>query len=250
MPTRNLTLCSIYFRLMVYNKEVFMLNVQIAESLIGYITFFIAYCISISISGFFASWIILKMGDDTPEQAGFFTLNPMAHLDILGTLFLILYRFGWSRFIPINPFNIQGRHRALKVLTAFLAEPFAHFILGIISFISLLGIFGKGLLGDSITLVFAQSSSYVFSIGLILLEFFRVNIFLAVIVCLINLCSLAVILWSEKNPEYSVYANLIMFIIPLSLFYVFRNLIVILATALQQVSIFIGYLIASLLHLF
>ena len=227
-----------------------MLNVQIAESLIGIIAFLMAYCISISFTGYIAAWVASKMGDDTPEQEGFLTLNPIVHIDILGTLFLMFYRFGWSRFIPINPFNIQGRYRVIKIFTAFLTEPFAHFILGIISIVCLLGIFGQEILSDSVTHVFAQSSSYIFSIGLILIEFCEVNMLLAVIVCLINLCRLAVIIWTEKNPEYSIYANLIMFIIPILLFYVFRSVIFALINILLQVGIQIGYLIASLLHLF
>lgn len=226
-----------------------MLNVQVAETIIGLITFLIAYCISISITGFIATWVASKMGDDTAEQAGFLTLNPMAHIDPVGTIFLLIFRFGWSRFIPINPFNIQGRYRSIKVLSAFLIEPFAHVVLGILSIMSLLVFFGSEVLSDSIALTFAKSSSYIFSIGLILFEFCRVNIILAVIICLINLLGLGVMLWVEKKPEYSMYANFILLAIPLLLFYVFRTVIFVLANQLLQLSVFIAYLLASLLHL-
>ena len=227
-----------------------MFNVQIAETIIGLITFLIAYCISISITGYLATWVASKVGDDTAEQAGFLTLNPLAHLDPLGTIFLLIFRFGWSRFIPINPFNIIGRYRGLKVLTAFLVEPVAHMVLGILSIICLFGIFGSQVLSDSATLTFAKSSSYIFSIGIILIEFCRVNVILAVVVFLINMLGLGVMLWVEKKPEYSMYANFILLFIPLMLFYVFRTIIFALANQLLHLCVFIAYLLASLLHLF
>ena len=42
-------------------------------------------------------------GDDTPRLAGRLTLNPLSHLDPIGTLLLILFGFGWAKPVPINP---------------------------------------------------------------------------------------------------------------------------------------------------
>ena len=46
--------------------------------------------------------IAKKMGDDTAEMAGRITLAPMAHLDLLGSLLIMLIGFGWSKPLPIN----------------------------------------------------------------------------------------------------------------------------------------------------
>ena len=47
-------------------------------------------------------------GDSTAKDAGRLTLNPLAHLDILGTLALIFFGFGWAKPVPVNPYYFQG----------------------------------------------------------------------------------------------------------------------------------------------
>ena len=46
-------------------------------------------------------------GDKTGEWAGRLTLNPLAHLDPLGTIPLILFAFGWAKPVPYNPYNLR-----------------------------------------------------------------------------------------------------------------------------------------------
>ncbi len=230
-------------------ERFFMLNVQIAQTLIGVISVLIAYAISVTLAGFFAAWTALQMGDDTPEQAGFLTLNPMAHIDFLGTFFLMLYKFGWSRFIPMNPFNIQDRFRVVKVLIAFLSKTFAHCVLGIFALISLIALFGTQGVNFAVSLVDAapQASSYMISIGTILIYVLFINAILAVVSFIANMCGLGVMIWAEKNPEYLGYTSLIMLIIQVLLFYLLGGIFfMIVLTLIQKV----GYFIAALLHLF
>ena len=42
-------------------------------------------------------------GDDTPRLAGRLTLNPLAHLDPIGTILLLVAHFGWAKPVPIDP---------------------------------------------------------------------------------------------------------------------------------------------------
>lgn len=49
-----------------------------------------------------------QLGDPTPRYRGRLTLNPLAHLDPLGTLMLILARFGWGKPVPVNPYNLRN----------------------------------------------------------------------------------------------------------------------------------------------
>lgn len=64
------------------------------------------------------------LGDPTPRAAGRLSLNPLVHLDFVGTLMLILFRFGWAKPVPINPMFFADRDRGM-LLTA-LAGPAAN----------------------------------------------------------------------------------------------------------------------------
>jgi Zn-dependent protease len=67
-------------------------------------------------------------GDPTPARQGRLTLNPLAHLDPLGTLLLIVARFGWAKPVEVNPFYFR-RHRRLAMITVSLAGPVANLVL-------------------------------------------------------------------------------------------------------------------------
>ncbi len=49
------------------------------------------------------------MGDTTAKDAGRLTLNPLKHLDPMGTLSMLLFRFGWAKPVPINPNRFRNR---------------------------------------------------------------------------------------------------------------------------------------------
>lgn len=77
----------------------------------------IALVIAISIHelshGLAASWL----GDDTAKRQGRLTLNPLAHLDPLGTILLFLVGFGWGRPVPVNPLNLRlGARRGMAIV--------------------------------------------------------------------------------------------------------------------------------------
>jgi len=71
------------------------------------------------------------MGDPTPRLNGRLTLEPWAHLDPIGTLMLILFRFGWARPVPINPRNFRDPRRG--VLITSLAGPLANVALAAVA---------------------------------------------------------------------------------------------------------------------
>ena len=55
-------------------------------------------------------------GDPTPQYQGRVTLNPLSHLDPIGTLTLLLFGLGWGRPVPVNPLNFRrGRYDDLMV---------------------------------------------------------------------------------------------------------------------------------------
>jgi len=58
-------------------------------------------------------WVAYKMGDPTAKWSGRLTLNPLKHLDPIGTLMLFLVGFGWARPVPVNFNNISDRRKGL-----------------------------------------------------------------------------------------------------------------------------------------
>jgi Zn-dependent protease len=74
--------------------------------------------------------IAKKMGDDTAEMAGRITLNPMAHLDLLGSLLIMLIGFGWSKPMPINYLRMKNTKKGI-ILVA-LTGPLSLFLMSIV----------------------------------------------------------------------------------------------------------------------
>jgi len=68
-----------------------------------------------------------RQGDPTPRSLGRLTLNPLAHLDPLGTLLLFLVGFGWGKPVPVNAAYFRGRPLAGMARVAF-AGPLAGLI--------------------------------------------------------------------------------------------------------------------------
>ena len=90
-------------------------------------------------------FVAYLLGDDIAKNSGRLTLNPFKHLDIVGFIFLLLFKFGWAKPVPINPNNFKKRKRDTILVS--LAGPFSNFILAIIiSFIISLGLITNNIL--------------------------------------------------------------------------------------------------------
>jgi len=71
-----------------------------------------------------------RLGDNTAKNAGRLTLNPLAHLDFLGTLMLFFSQlFGWAKPVPFNPGNFRNPVRDTTLVA--LAGPVSNFILAL-----------------------------------------------------------------------------------------------------------------------
>ena len=86
-----------------------------------------------SIHEFMHAWVAEKMGDDTPRRQGRITLNPMAHLDPLGAIMLLLAGFGWAKPVQYNPNNLKRFKRTTCERLISLAGVFANYITAIVS---------------------------------------------------------------------------------------------------------------------
>ena len=58
-------------------------------------------------------WVAYRMGDPTAKWSGRLTLNPLKHLDPIGTLMLFLAGFGWAKPVPVNFSNISDKRKGL-----------------------------------------------------------------------------------------------------------------------------------------
>lgn len=99
--------------------------------------------LALTIHEYAHGFVAYKMGDPTAKFAGRLTLNPLKHLDILGFFAFILFRFGWAKPVPINPYNFYNYKRGI-IYTAF-AGPLSNFLLAMV-FGFILRIFGYSLM--------------------------------------------------------------------------------------------------------
>jgi Zn-dependent protease len=72
-----------------------------------------AILFALTVHEFFHAWTALRYGDTTARDMGRLTLNPMAHLSLMGTAMFVLssFRFGWAKPVPVNLMNIRGNVR-------------------------------------------------------------------------------------------------------------------------------------------
>jgi len=63
-------------------------------------------------------WVAYKMGDNTAKWMGRLTLNPLKHLDPIGSLMLLVFGFGWAKPVPVNLENIPNRRQGLILVSS------------------------------------------------------------------------------------------------------------------------------------
>ena len=91
------------------------------------------------------AFVSTKLGDPTPRYEGRLTMNPLAHLDIIGTLLMIFTGFGWAKPVSINPMYYKDRKKGMA-LTA-IAGPVSNLIMAFLGVLigTLLLILGNNL---------------------------------------------------------------------------------------------------------
>ncbi len=89
-----------------------------------------AFLIALTFHEFCHALTAYLLGDNTAKRLGRLTLNPLAHIDPLGLLFLILVRFGWAKPVPFDPRNFS-HPRLYSILVGF-AGPLSNFFLALL----------------------------------------------------------------------------------------------------------------------
>lgn len=100
--------------------------------------------IALTFHEFAHGYVAYLLGDPTPKNQGRLTLNPLAHLDILGTLMMLVARFGWAKPVQVNPFNFKGDKTKGMMLVS-LAGPLANILIAFIGLLlyNLLGVYAN-----------------------------------------------------------------------------------------------------------
>ncbi len=88
--------------------------------------------------------VAVAMGDFTPKLTGRLTLNPMAHIDPIGLLMLLVARFGWAKPVMVNPRNFRDMKKG-NILVA-LAGPAANFLTAFVTLFIMMVLFKFGML--------------------------------------------------------------------------------------------------------
>lgn len=93
----------------------------------AFFSWLIALVIAITIHEFSHAFAADRLGDPTPRMQGRLTLNPLAHLDPIGTLMLLIVRFGWGKPVVFDPFNLRNPRRDAAIIS--LAGPASNMLL-------------------------------------------------------------------------------------------------------------------------
>lgn len=88
-------------------------------------------------------WVSMKLGDPTPKAEGRMTINPLKHLDPLGTILMIVTGFGWAKPVRVNPMYYKNRKAGMAIVA--FAGPLANLLMataGMVLGFLLLKLFG------------------------------------------------------------------------------------------------------------
>jgi len=95
----------------------------------------VSLIIVISIHEAAHAFVAYKLGDSTAKHQGRLTLNPVAHLDPLGTIMLFVAGFGWGKPVPVNPYNFKDPIKGSALVS--LAGPASNFLTALLCSIPL-----------------------------------------------------------------------------------------------------------------
>jgi len=86
---------------------------------------------ALSFHEFAHAWMATKCGDDTAARMGRLTLNPMAHLDIMGSLMILFVGFGWAKPVPVDSRYLKNPRKDMMKVAA--AGPISNLLLAMIA---------------------------------------------------------------------------------------------------------------------
>jgi Zn-dependent protease len=124
---------------------------------------------ALSFHEFSHGWMAHRYGDPTAKLAGRLTLNPMAHLDVFGSIALYLMGFGWAKPVPVNPQYLANPKRDMMWIA--LAGPVSNLIIALISGILLSVLLRLGVINSQSPLIMVLIMSLQINLVLAIFNF-------------------------------------------------------------------------------
>lgn len=89
------------------------------------IIYIVAFLYAVVLHELAHGWVANKYGDDTAKMAGRLSLNPIVHIDPVGSILVPLllfisssgFLFGWAKPVPVNPYRLQGGAKSYRLVT-------------------------------------------------------------------------------------------------------------------------------------
>lgn len=120
----------------------------------------LTFVIAFTVHEFAHAYSAYKFGDMTAYNAGRVTLNPRVHLDVLGTILILLAGFGWAKPVPVNP-NRFSRPRLMSIIVT-AAGPISNLVMAFLGLVVFHLLFSTGVLDSSS--IGVQKALYIFLI--------------------------------------------------------------------------------------
>lgn len=147
---------------------------SLSQVIIYALSSFVVIFLTLPIHEWAHGFVSTKLGDPTPRYQGRLTLNPMAHIDVMGAIGILLFGIGWAKPVQVNARYYKNPKWGMAMVA--LAGPLSNIVVAFFSIFlyKLIEtiIFATGVLGDNYTLLFL--------ISLFLISIAQINVHLAV----------------------------------------------------------------------
>lgn len=144
---------------------------QLGNDPIGFVYLAITLVVSLTVHEFAHAWSAFQLGDDTAQRMGRLTLNPLKHLDPLGTIIMLAVGFGWAKPVPFDPYAVTRKTPAGVMLVA-AAGPLSNLLMAIIASIPFqTGLFDNVVAGEGALFYMASFLFTFIRLNLVLLFF-------------------------------------------------------------------------------
>jgi Zn-dependent protease len=98
---------------------------------ISFVPRLLVLVIALTVHEFAHAWSADRFGDYTPRDSGRVTLNPLAHLDLIGSFAFLLTGFGWAKPVPVNLYALERSNRFAPMWVA-IAGPISNLLMAIL----------------------------------------------------------------------------------------------------------------------
>lgn len=219
-----------------------LLSATTGNMIIDYSVLFVAYLISITLAGYSQAACAKLFGDDTPQEAGYLSLNPLHHIHMIGFIMFVLLKFGFGPIQPIHTEQIWPRWKDLKLFIIYMSKPVVNLVLASSSLFAMVVLFGghnNGIARIELLLVqlfqyaqvpmnmffslYADTHSYMIVAGMLLLAMVYANVIITPLNIIVQGIHYGVALAFERQSRYLEYAHYFAIFGPLVLIFFFSG---------------------------